>query len=78
MNTSLLSHTAPLRGVPSLPSWLTWMRVLLHRGQALQRRALQRRQPSEQTPHHILFIDTPLRFPNKGIYTPLEDWYGYR
>ncbi len=78
MSTSNLSQTAPLAVVPSLPPLLAWVSVLLHRVKALRMHTLEIQEPSEQTYHPIPLLVTPLRFSGKAIYTPLQDWYGYR
>jgi len=78
MNTSKLSHTAPLVAVPSLPPVLTWVSEALHRVRALQMHVVARREPSEQTNHLISLPATPLLFTGKGIYPPRQDWNGYR
>jgi len=78
MTTSNLSQTAPLIAAPSLPPLLAWVSGVLHRIQALQMPAVGMLEPSEQTYHQISFPATPLLFPRKSIYTPREDWKGYR
>lgn len=78
MNTSNLSHTAPLVVVPSLPPLLAWVSVALHRVQALQMHVVEIQEPSEQTYHQISLLATPLRFSGKSIYTPQQDWNGFR
>jgi len=78
MNTSHLSQTAPLAVVPSLPPLLAWVSVLLHHVKAFQMHTLEIQEPSEQIYHPIPLLVTPVRFSGKGIYTPLQDWNGYR
>jgi hypothetical protein len=78
MNTSNLSQTAPLVVVPSLPPLLAWVSRALHCVQALQMPVLKIQAPSEQTYPPIPLLVTPLRFSGKSIYTPHQDWDGYR
>jgi len=78
MNTSNLSHTAPIVVVPSLPPLLAWVSGALHRVKALQMPVLKIQEPSEQVYHPIPLLATPLRFSGKSIYTPHQDWDGYR
>jgi len=83
VNTSNLSHTAPLVAPrfivgASLPPLLAWVSEALHRVQDLQMHVLERQEPSERTYHRISFPATPLLFSGKGIYTPRQDWNGYR
>ena len=80
MNTSNLSQTQPLAAVPSLSPWLAWVRVALHRAKAFLMRAFRAEGSAFSASlgaSHTLPA-TPLRFSEKGIYTPSQDWYGYR
>ena len=78
MSTSNLSHTAPLVAVPSLPSMHAWVSGALHRVTALLKDVLGIHEPSEQTYHSTPFLVKPLLFSGKSIYTPYQDWDGYR
>ena len=78
MNTSNPSQAAPLVVAPSRPPLLAWMSVALHRAKAFLMPILKRQEPSEQTYHQRSLPATPLLFSGKGIYTPLQDWNGYR
>ena len=78
MSTSNLSHTAPLVIVPSLPPMFAWVSGVMHRIQALQMPVLKTQDPFEQTYHQVSLLATPLRFSGKSIYTPQQDWNGYR
>ena len=78
MNTSNLSHTAPLTVAPSFPPLFAWVSEALHGVKTLQMHTLEIQEPSEQTYHPIPLLTTPLRFSGKGIYTPLQGWDGYR
>src|SRR5260370_14397992 len=73
-----LESETPLAVVPSLPPLLAWVSVLLHHVKAFQMHTLEIQEPSEQIYHPIPLLVTPVRFSGKGIYTPLQDWNGYR
>ena len=78
MSTSNLSHTVPLVIVPSLPPIFAWVSEALHRVQAFQMPVLKVQDTSEQTYHQVTLLAMPLRFSGKSIYTPQQDWNGYR
>jgi len=78
MNTSNLSHTAPLVVVSSLPPSHSLVGGALRRIQALLMAILKIQEPSERTYHERSLVATPLLFSGKGIYTPRQDWNGYR
>lgn len=77
MNTSNLSQTAPLAVVPSRSPSFAWMSGALHRVQAFLVPALAILKPSE-TYQQISLPATPLLFSRKSVYTPFQDWNGYR
>jgi hypothetical protein len=83
MSTSNLSQTAPLVAPrfivgASLPPLFAWVSGALHRVRALQMPVVEIQEPSEQTSHQISLLATPLRFSGKSIYTPQQDWNGFR
>ena len=78
MSTSNLSQTAPLVAVSSLPPSRSPLSAALHHIKTLLMNALDWQPPAEQTDHPLPFFVTPIRFSWKSIYTPLEDWNGYR
>ncbi len=80
MNTSNLSQTAPLAAVPSLLPFRSWASALLHRAGTFLMRAFH---PAGSAFSASLdafppLPGTPVHFSGKGIYTPLQDWDGYR
>jgi len=77
MSTSPLSHTAPLVVAPSLPP-IAWVGGALHRVTTFLIDVLGIQEPSEKTYHTIPFMVKPIRFSGKSMYTPLQDWDGYR
>jgi len=78
MNTSPLSHSAPLVVVPSLSPSHSLVGGALRRIQALLIPVLNIRESSERAYHRVLLPAKPLLFSGKGIYTPRQDWNGYR
>jgi len=78
MSTSPLSHTAPLVVAPSLPPSHSLVSGALRRIQALLMPVLKIQEPSEQTYHRVSLPARPLLFSGKGIYTPRQEWDGYR
>ena len=76
MSTSNLSQTAPLVVAPSLTPSHSLVNRVLHRVKTLLIYALEKQELSEQTFHPSL--GTPICFSRKSIYTPIQDWNGYR
>ena len=78
MITSNLKHTAPLAAVPALPLSHSLVSVSLHRIKALLMRASERQGPFGQTYYPVPLVITPIRFSWKSMYTPLQEWDGFR
>jgi len=80
MNTSNLSQTAPLVAVPSLSPSLAWAHWPLHHAKAFLMHAFGAEGSTFSASQDASYPlpDMPLRFSNKSIYTPSQDWYGYR
>jgi len=80
MNTSNLSHTAPLVAVPSFSPSFAWLRTLLHRAKVFLAHAFRAEgsafSPSVGISHNL--SEMRLHFSKKGFHTPNQDWYGHR
>jgi hypothetical protein len=76
MSTSSLNRTASLTTAPSLSPLLGWVRIALHRVKTFQMHVLEIQDPSEQTYYSL--PGSLIRHSWKCVYTPIEDWYGYR
>ena len=78
MNTSPLSYSAPLVVLPALSPPHSLVSGALHLVQALLMPVLKIRESSERAYHRVSLPAKPLLFSGKGIYTPHQDWNGYR
>ena len=77
MNTLNLSQTPQHVAVSSLPKSHTFLSIALYRLKTFLTYSLVRQELPERS-YPLLFLVTPTCFSRIGIYTPLQDWNGYR
>ena len=80
MSTSNLSQTTPHVAAPSFPPLLGWASGALQRAEAFLIRTFRPAGSDYSAFLSALPIlpSTPLLFSGKGIYTPRQEWNGYR
>jgi hypothetical protein len=78
MNTSNSSQSLQRLAVPSLPPSQSSVSTALQCLETFLKYALVRQELTEQTFQPLPFLVTPTHFSEKCIYTPIQDWNGYR